>query len=355
MFRKIETGEKIIGLIYEFNQKTGVLMLLSENELKELGFKVLKNSNVAEDVANMVSEALVLAELDGVSSHGFSRIPYYADQALCKKVDGHIKPVLKELSPSALYVDAKHGFAFPAINLGLEKAVEMVKKTGIVMLGIGHSHHCGVAGQYVERLARQNLVSLMFANTPSAMAPFNGSISTFGTNPLAFGCPRKNDNPILVDMALSKVARGKILAAKHQGKSIPDDWAIDADGNPTTDPEKALGGSMLAIAGAKGSALALMVEILAVAITSSSFAYEASSFFDTKGGPPNIGQFFVIIDPFIMNNGFFERIDDLVGFMLAQDGVQLPGDRRYKLREKLKKEGINIPDVLYEELIIRAK
>ncbi len=330
-------------------------MLLSLEQMNELAINVFVKAGVPQEVAKTIANSLLLAELDGVPSHGFSRIPFYVDQVHCKKVDAMAKPVLSEIAPSALYVDAKHGFAFPAINLGLEKAVELAKKNGIVMLGIGHSHHCGVSGQYVERIAKENLVGLMFANTPSAMAPFGGSVPTFGTNPLAFSCPRKNNEPIIIDMALSKVARGKILNAKQQGKEIPDDWAIDANGNPTTDPAKALAGSMLAIAGPKGSALALMIEILSAALTSSSYAFQASSFLDTKGDAPNVGQFFIILNPMVMNNGFIDQVEELFSFMLAQNGVQLPGDERYKLREKLKKEGINLPDALYQDLLARAK
>ncbi len=330
-------------------------MLLSIDEMRKLSMDAFLAADVSEDVAKIITESLLAAELDGVSSHGFSRIPFYIDHIKCKKVDPHAKPIVTEVAPSAIYVDVQHGFAFPAIHQGLEKAIELAKKNGIVMLGIGHSHHCGVSGQYVELLARQNLIGLMFANTPRAMAPFKGSIPTFGTNPIAFSCPRKNNEPILIDMALSNVARGKILTAKQQGIEIPDNWAVDADGKPTTDPAKALEGSMLAIAGPKGSALALMVEIFSAALTSSSYAFQASSFLDTKDGPPNVGQFFIIINPMIMNNNFIDKVEEIFSYMLAQDGVQLPGDERYVLREKLKKDGINIPDSLYQEILSRSK
>ncbi len=328
-------------------------MLLSEKELKDLAFSVFTRSNTSENIANIVADSLVLAELDGIHSHGFARIPFYADQAICGKVNGHIAPTITEVSPSGVYADAHNGFAFPAIELGLEKAITLAQTMGIAMLGVGHSHHCGVAGQYVEKIARENLIGIMCSNTPSAMAPWGGSKATFGTNPLAFSCPRKDDHPLVIDMSLSKVARGKIQTANQQGKTIPDDWAIDAEGKATTDPAKALAGSMLPIGGAKGASLALMIELLSVAVTGSSYGYQASSFFDNEGGSPNIGQFFIIINPFVMNNNFLDKAEELFSFMLAQEGVRLPGARRFDLREKMRTEGVELPDKLYANLTAR--
>ena len=180
---------------------------------------------------------------------------------------------------NSIIVNADNGFAFPAIEKGLEKICQLLSHSTIALLTIEHSHHCGVLGHYVEQMARKGFVGLAFSNTPSAMAFYGGHTPIFGTNPLAFGCPY-NENPLVIDMALSKVARGKILNAKQNNQSIPDDWAIDKEGNPTTDPNEALLGTLLPIAGAKGTALALMVEIISTCFTASFFSYQASSFFD---------------------------------------------------------------------------
>ncbi len=326
-------------------------MLLTKNELEQIALSSFTKASIRQDIAKCITDALVLAELDGLHSHGFSRIPSYIDQAICGKVNGNIDPEIRQVADAVVYVNAKNGFAFPSVYKGLDLMKDIAKKSGIAMLGVGHSHHCGVLGHYVEKMARENYICIAFSNSPSAMAPWGGSIPTFGTNPIAFGCPTEERNPIVIDMSLSKVARGKILAAKQKGNvEIPEGWAIDKEGKPTTNPQDALEGSMLPMADAKGAALAFMIEILSASLTSSSYGYEASSFFDTKGDAPNIGHSFIVIDPTVMAPNFYSRIHDLLAFMLDQDGVRLPGERRFALREENRKKGIEFPDALYEQL-----
>ena len=172
----------------------------------------------------------------------------------------------------------------------------VTRANGVAVGAIRRSHHCGAAGHPVERLAEAGLVAMMFANTPSAIAPWGGSKAVFGTNPVAFACPYPGHAPIVVDLSLSKVARGNIMAAKQRGETIPEGWALDEDGKPTTDPDAALRGTMLPLGDAKGTALALMVELLAAGLTGSNFAAEASSFLDAKGSPPGTGQLIVAFD-----------------------------------------------------------
>ena len=162
---------------------------------------------------------------------------------------------------------------------------------------IHRSHHCGAAGHPVERLAEAGLVAIMFVNTPSAIAPWGGSKAVFGTNPIAFACPLPGRAPLVIDLSLSKVARGNIMTAKQRGEKIPEGWALDAAGKPTTDPDAALAGTMVPMGDAKGTALALMVELLAAGLTGANFAAEASSYLDDKGPPPGTGQLIVAFDP----------------------------------------------------------
>ena len=183
-------------------------------------------------------------------------------------------------------VDAKYGFAYPALDMALAALPQAARKNGVAAAGIHHSHHCGVAGHPVEHLAQEGLVALLFANTPGAIAPWGGAKAVFGTNPIAFACPLPGRAPIVVDLSLSKVARGNILAAKQKGEPIPEGWALDADGKPTTDPTAALAGTMLPLGDAKGTALALMVELLAAGLTGANFAAEASSFLNAKARRP---------------------------------------------------------------------
>ena len=198
---------------------------------------------------------------------------------------------------------------------------------------------------------RRGIVALIFANTPAAIAPWGGRKGVFGTNPIAFACPLPEGPPIVVDLSLSKVARGNILAAKQRGERIPEDWALDETGKPTSDPEAALKGTMLPLGDAKGTALALMVELLAAGLTGASYAADASSFLDDKGGPPGTGQLIVALDPAAFGGAdAVARFGALAAMIEAQAGARLPGRRRLALREKARREGLPIADALLLEI-----
>jgi (2R)-3-sulfolactate dehydrogenase (NADP+) len=320
------------------------------DELRRLAARVLGAAGASPDNADCVAAALVAAELDGIASHGLSRLPFYADQVKSGKIDGGAVPAVTRPAASAIRVDARSGFAFPAIEAGLHAANEAVGATGLVAVAVSNSHHCGVAGHHVERLAEKSLVGILFANTPGGIAPWGGKRAIFGTNPVAFACPRQDGPPLVIDLSMSLVARGKVMVAATKDEPIPEGWALDWDGKPTTDAKAALGGTMLPIGGAKGAALALMVEILAAALTGSQFGFEASSFFEAEGAPPHVGQLFLVIDPSVFAPGFADRVAVLCEAMLADPGVRLPGARRYATREKLAKDGIPVPEKLMVEL-----
>jgi (2R)-3-sulfolactate dehydrogenase (NADP+) len=223
-----------------------------------------------------------------------------------------------------------------------------------VAVAIGNSHHCGVAGHHVERLAAKDLVGLMFANTPAAIAPAGGRRALFGTNPVAAAFPRRDKPPLVVDLSMSTVARGKVVAAAQKGEPIPEGWSLDAAGEPTTDAKAALQGTMVPIGGAKGAALALVVELFAGALCGAAFAWEASSFFESDGPPPRVGQFFLVLDPSVFGPGVVDRIETLCETVLAEPGTRLPGDRRLAIRERLAREGVPVPDALMQDLHRRA-
>ena len=187
------------------------------------------------------------------------------------------------------------------------------------------------------------------------MAPWGGSQGTFGTNPIAFACPREAAPPLVIDLSLSEVARGKVMQAAKAGSPIPEGWALDAEGRPTTDPQAALAGTMLPLGGAKGAALALMVEILTGALTGSNLAFEASSFFEAGGPPPRIGQSLLLLDPVVFaGEGFGRRVETLLAAIAAQPGTRLPGERRLAARARARAEGVEIPDALHADLLARA-
>lgn len=329
-------------------------MKLSIDTLRDLGMAVFRRAGVPEENAACVVDALILAETDGLPSHGFSRIPFYVDQARSGKVKGDARPEISLPAPAVVLADAREGYAFPAIKAGLERAVPLARTHGLCALGVRRSHHCGVLGHYTEQLADAGLISLIFSNTPAAMAPWGGCRASFGTNPLAFGCPREHGKHLVIDLSLSKVARGKVMGAKQRGESIPEGWALDAEGRPTTDPAAALRGTMVPMGDAKGSALALMVEILAAALTGSHYAFEASSFFEAEGPSPGIGQSFILIDPTPFNHEFPAKLETLCAHILDQSGARLPGARRMASRRAHCSEGIELADMLYEDLMRRA-
>lgn len=330
--------------------------LLSLSEAHALAAGVLTAAGVAQANADFVAKALVAAEADGLAGHGLSRLPAYADQARAGKVDGKAEPVLRESAAAALAVDAKDGFAFPAIARGLARAAEMVTASGVVGVGVTNSHHFGAAGYHVEPLAARGLIALAFGNSPAAIAPWGGMRALFGTNPVAFACPQAGKLPLVIDLSLSKVARGKIMVAAQKGEQIPEGWALDSDGRPTSDPKAAMAGTMLPMGDAKGAALVLMVEILSAALTGAHFGYEASSFFDAKGPPPRVGQFFFVIDPMRFGGmGFAARVGELAKAILDQPGTRLPGERRLKLRARAEAEGIKVAPELLADLQRRAK
>jgi (2R)-3-sulfolactate dehydrogenase (NADP+) len=294
----------------------------------------------------------VAAEVDGLGGHGLSRLPTYCAQAASGKVDGRAVPVATLVADAAIRIDARHGFAFGALALAVEQLCQLTPKTGIAVAAVTHSHHCGAAGHHVEALARNGLVGLLFANTPKAIAPWGGRIGVFGTNPIAFAAPRKDKDPLVIDLSLSKVARGKIMVAQQNKESIPQGWALNSIGQPTTDPEEALSGTMLPMGDAKGAALVLMVEVLSAALTAAQFGFEASSFFTAEGEPPSVGQLLLAFAPNpLSNNQYYSRLEDILEAILTQSNTRLPGDRRLKLRQQAHQDGVFLTNQQYEQLM----
>lgn len=323
---------------------------LSLDAALALTTNALVRCGTGPEAAASVARALVGAEADGLKGHGLSRVPAYAAQVRAGKVAGHAEVSLERPRPGLLAIDAAHGFAYPALDAAVEHLPAMVRTQGVAAAGIRRSHHCGAAGLPVEALAGQGLVAILFANTPAAMAPWGGSRPVFGTNPIAFACPLPGRAPIVVDLSLSKVARGPIMAARQRGEPIPEGWALDPDGNPTTDPALALKGTMVPLGDAKGTALALMVELLAAGLTGGRFAAEATSFLDAEGDPPGTGQLILGIDAEAFGTEAQARFAQLAGSIEAQDGARLPGTRRLALRARAAEEGLTVPDALVAEI-----
>ncbi|WP_020179157.1 Ldh family oxidoreductase [Methylopila sp. M107] len=310
----------------------------------------LIRSGTAPEAAASVARALVGAEADGLKGHGLTRTPIYAGQVKSGKILGDARASFKRAAPAALVVDAGNGFAYPALDIAIAELPKVARETGIAAAAIRRSNHCGAAGRHVEALAEAGIVALMFANAPASMAPWGAKRPLYGTDPIAFACPIPDRAPIVIDMSLSKVARGNILAARQRGETIPDDWAFDAEGRPTTDPDAAIAGLMAPMGGPKGVALALMVELLAAGLTGGGYAFELTSFLDDVGGPPNAGQFILAIDPAAFSANGPERFGLMVQAVEAEEGARLPGARRLAARARAAAEGIEIGETLIAEI-----
>jgi len=307
----------------------------------------LVRNRTGEANAAVTARALVAAEADGLAGHGLSRVASYAAQARVGKIDGFATPVVSRPAVAVRAVDAVNGFAYPALDVAVAALVDMAPATGVAVAPVRRSHHAGAVGHVVERLAEAGIAGLLFANSPPAIAPWGGHRALFGTNPIAFAAPRPDAAPVVVDLSLSKVARGNILAAQQRGETIPAGWAFDAEGQPTTDPAAALAGTMAPMGDAKGTALALMVELLAAALTGANLASEAASFLDADGPPPGTGQLLLALDPATLGGpDALDRVAALAAAIDHEEGARLPGARRRARRARAQSEGLEVADPL---------
>ena len=319
---------------------------LTPEAARSLVIEVFEKAGMPADLAEPAARALVAAEQDGLASHGLARVPFYAAQMRTGKVVPAARPTV-ERDGAVIRVDALHGLAFAAIEAAAAAAREVVREQGVAVVAIGHSHHFGVAAQAVEPFARTGLIALAMANSPAAMAPWGGKRALYGTNPIAFAAPRADrEDPLVIDLSLSRVARGKVMLAQKANKPIPEGWALDAAGNPTTDAAAAMAGSMVPMGGAKGAALALMVELLTVGLTGSSYAYEASSLFDDKGPPPDLAHLILVLDPARFAGDFATRAETMFKAIEAEEGARLPGARRFAERASRAERLEIAPDLL---------
>jgi (2R)-3-sulfolactate dehydrogenase (NADP+) len=328
---------------------------LSLKEADALVQAALIQSGASANMAASVAKALVLAESQGIASHGLSRVPQYATHLKNGRANGQAVASVAQRKGAAMVVDAKQGLAFPACDLAVQEGIKSAKEFGVCFVGVKNSHHAGVIVDHLRAVASAGLVGLGFANSPSAMPAAGGKHAIFGTNPIAAIFPRRANDPLMIDLSLSEVARGKVMVAAKEGKPIPLGWALDKAGNPTTDAKAALEGSMLAVGNTtstKGAMLALIIELLVTAVIGAQFGFEASSFFVDDGNQPKIGQAFLIIDPSALNgnDSYLDRIEVLVSEMLLDEGVRLAGARRLSLERKAQAEGVSIPDALLQTL-----
>jgi len=314
-------------------------------ELEQLMHAALLASGAAQPMAAATARALARAEQEGLASHGASRIPQYCGHLRNGRATGSAIPAVSRDSRAACVVDARGGLAFHACELAGTEAIRRAREFGVAFVAVANSNHFGVAAHHVEPLAAAGIVGLAMGNSPAAMPAWGGKRALFGTNPIAAAFPRRGAPPLTIDLSLSAVARGRIMVAAKKGEPIPEGWALDANGRPTTDAKAALEGSMLPAGGVKGAMLALIVELLVCAFSGSAFGFESDSFFVEEGRPTRIGQALLAIDPGALagEQVYLERVETLIAAMAADPGVRLPGDRRRGNAERAARDGVDVP------------
>ena len=330
---------------------------LSLPEAHDLCRRALHAAGASPAVAESTARALVAGEAAGQGGHGLSRVAMYCGFLRNGRADGAAVPAVVAERGGAALVDARHGLAYPALELAEWEAETRARGHGVAFVGVRNSHHAGAMGLPVARLAGRGLVALALTNSPAAMPVPGGRRPLLGTNPVAAAFPRADAPPLVVDLALSAVARGRILKAKQEGRPIPEGWAVDADGRPTTDPDAALGGAMLALGGTKGALLALVVELLCAALAGAALGFEADSFFSAEGNRPALGHALLAVDPGALAGRavFGERVEALVAAMLAEPGVRLPGDGRRAAEAAAAAAGLAVPEALLASLHLLAR
>ena len=309
---------------------------LTLGEIESLAHATLQAAGASPAQAAPLAAAIAAAERDGIASHGLAYLPTYCEHLRCGKVDGKAVPDVAQTRPALLTVDAKSGFAHPAIDAGFERLIPLARQTGLAGMAVRNSYNCGVLGYHVERLASAGLLGMGFTNAPASIAPYGGKKAVIGTNPFAIAAPDGQGGvAISIDQSASVIAKSEVMRRKRAGTSIPEGWAFGPDGAPTTDPDVALKGTMAPSGGYKGFGAGLMVELLAAAASGAVLGLDASPFSGTAGGPPRTGQFFIAIDAGASSGDVFgSRVARLVEAIAAQEGARVPGGARKAARQR---------------------
>ncbi|MDQ5849853.1 MAG: Ldh family oxidoreductase, partial [Pseudomonadota bacterium] len=285
-------------------------------------------------------------------THGMSRVPFYCSMLRKGRADGAAQPAMAADRAAACLIDNRDGLPYVSVEWAVSEAIQRAQRNGIGFAGVRNSAHVGVLGIHLLPVAEAGLVGFAFTNSPAAIPAWGGKKPLFGTNPVAAVFPRAGKPPIVIDLALTTVVRGRIMMAMRKGERIPEGWALDRHGKPTTDPKEAIEhGSLFPIGGAKGAMLALMFELICASLTGAAIGPEADSFFSEDGNRPRIGQVFIVVDPGALSGTqkFSERVETIVSTMLQDPEVRLPGARRFAA-EVSSKKGIEVPDELIAQI-----
>jgi len=329
---------------------------VSAKILKKKLIYIFKKYSLSSTHAKISADAIIKAELVGAQSHGLSRLKMYCDRIKKNLINSKPKIKIKKISKSASLIDADNSIGFVSGDIGIKQAIKNAKSSGIGIVAVKNSGHYGLSSFYAEQAVKKNLLVLCFTNAPPALAPHGAKKSLFGTNPICFGSPTGDNVPFILDTSMSKVNRGKIRLAAKMGIKIPEDSALDKNGNPTIDALKALAGVQLPIAGFRGSGLAWMVDILSGVLTGASHGGKAKDPFDDFSGPQNIGHLFITFKSNLFLNDYIPRIKQnlkRVKKLPKIKGIKeimYPGQNKYKRYKKNMNKKINIPHEILKDI-----
>jgi delta1-piperideine-2-carboxylate reductase len=323
-------------------------VFLSLNEIHELAKKTLLTNECDDETASILADLIMKAERDGSLSHGLFRLPAYVSGLKSGKINGKARPEVKKISPSVIKVLGNNCLAAMVLNKGLPELIKAAKENGVAVLAIANSHHMAAMWPETEAVAEKGLVAFACTSYKPMVAPAGAKNALFGTNPISFAWPRPGKTPVVYDMATAAMAMGEVQVAAREGHKVPLRTGLNNDGKETTDPNEILkGGVLLPFGGYKGSAISMMVELLAGALVGENFSYETAAKDNNDGGPPSGGEFILAISPEkIAGTNWEKHSDEFFDKMKSMDGVRLPGERRHKNRldkgpRKINKDLVN--------------
>ncbi len=327
-------------------------ILLTVEDVRQLASECLLRNGCDEANAAAVADIITRAETDGCHSHGLMRLAGYVAALKSGKVDGTARPKIRNLAPAIIQVNGGGGFAPLALEQSRSHLVEAARSNGLAALALVNIHHFGALWCEVEPVVEAGLCAMACTSYKPAVLPAGGHEALYGTNPVAFGWPRPTAFPVIFDQASAVMARGEVMLAAREGHELPAGTGVDADGNPTTDPNKVLKGALLAFGGYKGASIAMMVELLAGGLIGESFSFEAAERDNGDGGPPQGGEFMFAIDPAMFGDadGWSDHSEKLFEKIEAQDGARLPGERRRRNREHSVANGVEISQTVMEQI-----
>ena len=307
--------------------------------------------------ADAVASVMAAADGDGCASHGVFRLAGYLASLKSGKVNGQTRPSVARLAPAVIRVDGRGGFAPLAMNAAREALAPVVREQGIAAAALVNVHHFSALWVDIEPLVEAGLVAMCFTAYMPAVAPAGARKPFFGTNPMAFGWPRADGGTLIFDQASAAMARGDIMIAAREGHTLPPGVGLDKTGDPTTDPREILQGAQLTFGGYKGSAIAMMVELLAAGLIGQPFSFEAGEEDNHDGGPPRGGVLLLAFDPQKFGDaaGWLEHSEAFLRRLSGLDDVRLPGDRRAKNRERIAREGARLPAKLWADAVNAAR